>query len=95
MLSFSNENMHVLHFPNSDYFELFIARLKYGVFGFLTIWASNIDFFVTPCWLICNVFIILATSEDSFHGMLFLSILISLSLGLRAWILVFTISIDL
>ena len=46
--------------------ELVVARFDRGVFGFLPKCASKGEIFVTPCGVMCNAFIISATSENNF-----------------------------
>ena len=48
--------------------KLVVPKYERVFFGFLPISASKADFWVTPCCVIRNVFIISATSEASLYG---------------------------
>ena len=56
--------------------ELVVATMDKGLIGFLPVYASNGEFFVTPCGFNRKVSIISATSDASLYGVLDWSILI-------------------
>ena len=70
--------------------ELLVAAFERGVFGFRLICASNGETLVTPCGVILNDLIILATSEASLYGVFVLSIFITASLRFNVCIILST-----
>ena len=70
--------------------ELVVAMLDKGLFGFLSMCASKVEVFVTPCGVFCKVFIISATSDAYLYGVFAGSVLITPSLRFSVCIILST-----
>ena len=74
--------------------ELLVTKFESAFFGFLLMWTSNCEIFVTLCGVIQIVFLISATSEANLYGVWFLSNLTTPNLRFIVWIIPSTAPID-